>query len=125
MTARTLSPGPLTALAEDVRDHGYAILQTRVERVPRLAPGQPCMEPDGCDEPGVLLTVAVKEVEEAASEVGVRLAKDDADNPIGIVTCAEHRAGATHDLFFMLTGRERPDGIRVFDALPGHHLDWH
>ncbi|WP_020117570.1 hypothetical protein [Streptomyces canus] len=124
MTDRTLIQGPLTALADDVRDHQYAILQTRIERIPGLIRGLTCQEPDGCTEPATLATLAVEKVVEDDGPLGLCLAKGEDDNPLCIVVCDEHRSEASHDLYRDLTGRMRPDGIRAFDA-PGQHLNWH
>ena len=123
MTNRTLTPGPLAALTDDIRDHGYAIVQTRVERIPKLIRGLPCQEPDGCPKTATLATLAVEEVVEGDGPFGLCLAKADDGNPLCIVTCDEHRCEASHDLYRDLTGRMRPDGIRAFD-LPGQHMQW-
>ncbi|MYX15435.1 hypothetical protein GTY67_18930 [Streptomyces sp. SID8374] len=122
MTARTLTPGPPTALADDIRDHRYAILQTRVERIPKLVRGLTCQEPDGCTKPATLATLAIEGTATDDDNPGLYLAKKNG-LPLCIVTCAEHRSEASHDLYRDLTGRMRPDGIRAFD-LPGQHLDW-
>ncbi|MER5473736.1 hypothetical protein [Streptomyces sp. NPDC002685] len=123
MTDRTLTHGEHTALDDDIRDHGYAILQTRVERIPKLIKGLRCQEPDGCTKPATLATLAIEEsVTEDDGTGGFILAKEGG-LPLCIVTCPEHRREASHDLYFALTKRERPDGIRAFDV-PGQHLSW-
>lgn len=122
MTERTLTPGAPSALTDDIRDHGYAILQTRVERIPKLAKGLTCQEPDGCTEPATLATLAIEETATDDDNLGLYLAKKNG-LPLCIVTCTEHRNEASHDLYRELTDRMRPDGIRAFD-LPGLHLDW-
>ena len=124
MTDRTLTHGAPTAITDDIRDHGYAILQTRVERIPKLVKGLPCQEPDGCTKTATLATLAVEKVVEDDGPLGLHLAKAEDGNPLCIVTCDEHRSEASHDLYRDLTGRMRPDGIRAFDA-PGQHLHWH
>lgn len=124
MTERTLVHGAPTAIADDVRDHRYAILQTRVERIPKLIKGLPCQEPDGCTRPATLATLAVEEVIEDDGPLGLYLAKDPDGLPLCIVVCDEHRCEASHDLYRLLTGRQRPDGIRAFDAV-GQYLHWH
>ncbi|WUD74604.1 hypothetical protein OG937_24380 [Streptomyces sp. NBC_00510] len=124
MTERTLTPGPLTAIADDVRDHGYAILQTRVERIPRLVRGLPCSEPDGCNKTATLATLAVEETADNNDGFGLYLAKGPDGLPLCIPVCDDHRNEATHDLYRDLTGQMRPDGIRAFDV-PGTHLSWH
>ncbi|MFJ3719066.1 hypothetical protein [Streptomyces sp. NPDC090057] len=123
MTGRTLTPGAPATIDDDIRDHGYAIFQTRVERIPRLIKGLPCQEPEGCSEPATLATLAVDAVTEDDGDLGLRFAKDPDDNPLVIVVCDQHRHQASHDLYYRLTERLRPDGIRVFDA-PGQHLNW-
>ena len=50
MTERTLTPGPHTALADDIRDHGYAIIQTRIERVPTHLRAPRCTDVSGCHQ---------------------------------------------------------------------------
>lgn len=122
-TERTLTPGPLTAAADDIRDHGYAILQTRVERVRRLRRGILCQDPDGCTKPATLATFAIEAVVIEGDETGFVLAKTEDGVPHGLVSCDAHRCEASHDLYRDLTGRMRPDGIRAFDA-PGRHLNW-
>lgn len=124
MTERTLVHGAPTAIADDIRDHTYAILQTRVERIPRLIRGLACQEPDGCTRPATLATLAVEETVEDGGPLGLYLAKGEDGNPLCIVVCDEHRCEASHDLYYRLTERQRPDGIRAFD-LPGQHLSWH
>ncbi|HLU98800.1 MAG TPA: hypothetical protein VKZ89_18340 [Thermobifida alba] len=121
MTKRTLTHGEPTAMADDIRDHGYAIFQTRVERIPRLIKGLTCQEPDGCTRPATLTTLAVDAVTDEGA--GLCFVKDPDGNPLCIVTCDEHRCEASHDLYYRLTGRERPDGIRAYDA-PGQHMSW-
>lgn len=123
MTDRTLTPGTPTALDDDIRDHGYAILQTRVERIPRLIKGLPCQEIEGCTKPATLATLAVDAVTEDETGLGLQLVKDADGNPMCIVICDEHRCQASHDLYYRLTERLRPDGIRAYDA-PGRHLSW-
>ena len=123
MTDRTLTPGPLAALTEDIRDHGYAIVQTRIERVPGLIRGLKCQEPDGCTNPATLATLAVEKAVEDDGPLGLCLTKAEDSNPLCIVTCDEHRSEASHDLYRDLTGRTRPDGIRAFDV-PGQHMNW-
>ncbi|WP_328449900.1 hypothetical protein OG780_19420 [Streptomyces sp. NBC_00386] len=123
MTERTLTHGAPTALTDDIRDHGYAILQTRIERIPKLIRGLPCQEPDGCTKPATLATLAIEETTDDDDVLGLYLAKENG-LPLCIVTCDDHRSEASHDLYRELTGRERPDGIRAFD-MPGQHLSWH
>jgi hypothetical protein len=123
VSERTLIPGELTAATDDIRDHGYAILQTRVERIPKLIKGLRCQEPDGCTNPATLATLAIKEITtEDDDTVGLCLVKENG-LPLCIVTCAEHRCEASHDLYRDLTGRMRPEGIRAFDV-PGQHMSW-
>lgn len=124
MTKRTLIHGQDSAILDDIRDHGYAILQTRVERIPKLIRGLPCQEPDGCTRPATLATLAIEEVVEDDGPLGLCLAKAPNGLPLCIVACDEHRCEASHDLYRDLTGRMRPDGIRAFDA-PGQYLHWH
>ncbi|QIY72062.1 hypothetical protein HEP84_25840 [Streptomyces sp. RLB1-33] len=124
MTDRTLTHGELTALTDDIRDHGYAILQTRAERIPKLVKGLPCQEPDGCAKPATLATLAIEDTTTEDDDFGLYLAKAPDGLPLCIVTCDEHRCEASHDLYRELTGRMRPDGIRAFDA-PGQYLSWH
>ena len=124
MTDRTLISGPLAAATDDIRDHGYAIVQTRIERVPPHYRSTQCAEPDGCSQPASLLTVALAEVtDEGNDTIGFRFARNRDGEIAHIPTCAEHRCEASHDLYYRLTGRMRPDGIRAFD-LPGQHMDW-
>ena len=123
MTERTLTPGPSTAMAEDITTHGYAIFQTRVERIPRLIKGLPCQEPDGCTEPATLATLAVDAATEDDDGLGLHFVKDPNGDPLCIAVCDNHRHQASHDLYYRLTERLRPDGIRAFDA-PGRHLNW-
>lgn len=123
MTARTLTHGDQTLITDDIRDHGYAIFQTRVERIPRLIKGLPCQEPEGCTEPATLATLAVAAASEDDNGLGLSLAKDLGGNPVCIVVCDQHRHQASHDLYYTLTERLRPDGIRAYDA-PGCHMDW-
>jgi hypothetical protein len=123
MSERTLTPGPLTVLADEIRDHGYAILQTRIERVARARRGILCQDPDGCTKPATLATFAVEEVVEEDNATGFVFAKAQDGMPAALVSCDEHRCEASHELYFTLTGQLRPDGIRAFDA-PGQHLDW-
>ncbi|WP_329340702.1 hypothetical protein OG252_33165 [Streptomyces sp. NBC_01352] len=122
MTERTLTHGAPAAITDDIRDHGYAILQTRVERIPKLIKGLPCQEPDGCTKTATLATLAIEEVVEDDGPLGLCLVKENG-LPLCIVTCDEHRCEASHDLYRGLTGRMRPDGIRAFDA-PGQYLSW-
>lgn len=123
MTERTLTHGQDGAILDDIRDHGYAIFQTRVERIPKLIKGLPCQEPDGCSRPATLATLAVDAVTDEDRGAGLHFVKDSAGNPLCIVVCDEHRCAASHDLYFGLTERQRPDGIRAFDAV-GQHLSW-
>jgi len=120
MTDRTLTPGTLDG---DIRDHGYAIFQTRVERIPRLIKGLPCQEPEGCTEPATLATLAVDAATEDDAGLGLHFVKDPNGDPRCIVVCDKHRHQASHDLYDAWTERLRPDGIRAFDA-PGQHLSW-
>jgi hypothetical protein len=125
MTKRTLVHGPDGALQDDIRDHQYAIVQTRVERIPKLIKGLICQEPDGCTRPATLATLAVEETTNEDDDVfGLYLVQDPDGLPHCIVVCEEHRCEASHDLYFRLTERQRPDGIRAFD-FPGQHLNWH
>ncbi|WP_405548910.1 hypothetical protein OG215_15310 [Streptomyces globisporus] len=122
MTDRTLTPGPMSVLIDDVRDHGYAIVQTRIERAPARYRGAVCADPDGCGQDAVLLTLAVDDVIEDGQAAGLSFARCDGAI-LRVPVCNNHRVEASHDLFYVLTGRTRPDGIRAFD-LPGQHLDW-
>ncbi|MFJ2964254.1 hypothetical protein ACIPIC_18385 [Streptomyces collinus] len=123
MTDRTLVPGPLAVLVDDIRDHGYAIVQTRIERVPARYRSPNCAEPDGCTQAATLMTLAVAEVEDDAKAAGFRFERDGLGDIVRIATCDNHRTEASHDLYYALTGRTRPDGIRAFD-LPGQHMQW-
>jgi uncharacterized protein RhaS with RHS repeats len=123
MTERTLTPGPLAALTADIRDHGYAIVQTRIERVPARYRSPSCAEPDGCTQTATLMTLAVAEVEDDTNATGFRFERDGLGEIVRIATCDTHRTEASHDLYYALTGRTRPDGIRAFD-LPGQHMQW-
>jgi hypothetical protein len=123
MSDRTLTPGALEAAAEDIRDHGYAIFQTRAERVPFRYRSPKCTEPEGCHRSVTLVTFALAEVVDESDNAGFVFARDDAGEIVRIPTCDDHRVEASHDLFCVLTGRERPDGIRAFD-LPGQHMSW-
>lgn len=127
MTERTLTPGPLAAATDDIRDHGYAIVQTRIERVPNHHRNVQCTELDGqhrCTRPATLVTFAIDEVtDEGIDTTGLHYARNRDDNIVRIPTCDEHRCEASHDLYYLLTGRERPDGIRAFD-FPGQHMSW-
>ncbi|GKQ37186.1 hypothetical protein [Streptomyces sp. A012304] len=124
MTKRTLVHGAGNEMADDIRDHGYAILQTRVERVSRLRRGILCQDPDGCTQPATLATFAVEDVVIEDDSTGFVLAKHASGIPMGVVSCDEHRIAASHELYYALTERLRPDGIRAFDA-PGQHLTWY
>lgn len=120
---RILTAGTFDALTDDVREHGYAIVQTRVERVPARYRAPHCTDIDGCRLPATLVTVAVAEVtEDHDGAVGLSFARRNG-SLLGISVCDEHRVEASHDLFYALTERERPDGIRAFD-LPGQYLHW-
>ncbi|MFF5029221.1 hypothetical protein ACFY2J_34060 [Streptomyces collinus] len=124
MTERALTPGPLAAAADDIRDHGYAIVQTRVERVPVKYRSAQCAEPDGCRQPATLVTLALAElVDEGPDATGFRFARAHDGEILRIPVCDVHRCEASHDLYYALTGRERPDGIRAFDV-PGLHMQW-
>ncbi|MFC4500671.1 MULTISPECIES: hypothetical protein [Streptomyces] len=124
MTKRTLTHGQPDAMADDIRDHQYAILQTRVERVRRLRRGILCQDPDGCTKPATLATFAVEEVVIDGDDTGFVLAKTEDGIPKGVVSCDAHRCAATHELYYALTERLRPDGINAHDVL-GQHLNWH
>lgn len=123
MTERTLTQGPIDAIADDIRDHVYAILQTRVERVSRLRRGILCQDPVGCTKPATLATFAVEEVLIEGDDNGFVLAKNEDGIPHGLVSCDEHRCEASHELYYALTDRLRPDGIRAYDSL-GHYMHW-
>lgn len=124
MSERTLTPGPLTAATDDIRNHGYAIVQTRIERVPGRHRSTQCAESDGCSRPATLVTFALTEVtDEGNDTTGFRFARNRDGEIAHIPVCDEHRCEATHDLYYLLTGRMRPDGIRAFDV-PGQHLNW-
>ncbi|MEW1580873.1 hypothetical protein AB0407_22565 [Streptomyces microflavus] len=122
MTDRTLTPGPMSVLAGDVRDHGYAIVQTRIERTPAQYRATRCTDHNGCDQAATLITLAVDDVIEDERSAGLSFARRDGAI-LRIPVCDDHRTEASHDLFYVLTGQTRPDGIRAFD-LPGQHLDW-
>jgi hypothetical protein len=124
VTERTLTPGSLAAAADDIRDHGYAIVQTRIERVPARYRSARCLELDGCSRTATLVTLALFEItEEPGGAIGFSYARDDAGRLIRTSTCDEHRCEASHDIYYVLTGRTRPDGIRAFDV-PGQHMNW-
>lgn len=124
MTERTLTPGELTAATDDIRDHGYAIVQTRIERVPTRYRSTRCAEPDGCAQPPTLVTLALAAVtDEGPAATGFAFARDGANEIVRIPVCDDHRCQASHDLYYVLTGRTRPDGIRAFDV-PGQHMSW-
>jgi hypothetical protein len=123
MTDRKLTPGPLAEAAADIRDHGYAIVQTRIERVPARYRGAGCTEPDGCPQPATLVTLALAEITTEPDGAGFRFARDDDGELLVVPVCDNHRSQASHDLYFTLSGRTRPDGIRAFDV-PGHHMSW-
>lgn len=124
MTDRTLTPGPLAALTDDIRDHSYAIVQTRVERIPFRYRSPKCSEPTGCHRTPTLVTLALAEVnDEGPDATGFVFARDAVGDVVRISTCDEHRIEASHDLYYALTNRERPDGIRAFD-MPGQHMQW-
>lgn len=123
MSERTLIHDDQALITDDIRDHGYAILQTRVERIPRLVKGLPCQEIEGCTKPATLATLAIYAVIEDGDDLGLQLVKDPNGDPVCIAICDEHRCQASHDLYYALTERLRPDGIRAYDA-PGRHMDW-
>lgn len=124
MTERTLTPGTLAALADDIRDHSYAIVQTRIERVPARYRSPKCAEPDGCRQPPTLVTLGLAEVtDEGPDSAGFCFTRDGVGDIIRIPVCDDHRVEASHDLYYALTGKTRPDGIRAFD-LPGQHMSW-
>ena len=122
MTERTLIHGQDGAVLDDIRDHGYAVLQTRIERVPARYRSTQCAEPDGCPRPATLVTFAIDEVVEG-EDGGFHFVRNQAGAIAHIPVCDEHRCEASHDLYFALTERQRPDGIRAFDV-PGQHLSW-
>lgn len=122
MTARTLTPGPSSAIADDVRDHGYAIIQTRIERAPAQYRAAHCTDLGGCAQPATLLTLAVAEVIEDGQAMGLSFARRGGAI-VRVPVCDDHRIEASHDLYYVLTEQTRPDGIRAFD-LPGQHLGW-
>ena len=122
MTERTLTPGPLAALTDDIRDHGYAIVQTRIERVPARHRVPGCTDLAGCGQPATLVTLAVAEVVDEDGATGFSFARAGGEI-LRIPVCDDHRSEATHELYYVLTGRMRPDGIRAFD-LPGQHMHW-
>lgn len=124
MSERTLTSGTPATLADDIRDHGFAIVQTRVERVPARYRSAHCSDPDGCSRPTTLATMAVAvAVNESPNTLGLSFARDDAGDIILVPVCDDHRIEASHDLYYTLTGRERPDGIRAFDV-PGQYMQW-
>lgn len=123
MTDRTRIPAPFTAAADDIRDHGYAIVQTRIERVPPRYRAAHCTDLEGCDQPATLLTLAIAAItEEGEGDVGFSFARAGGEI-LRTPTCDAHRCEASHDLYFVLTERTRPEGIRAFDV-PGQHLSW-
>ncbi|MFJ9628061.1 hypothetical protein ACIRU8_10255 [Streptomyces sp. NPDC101175] len=125
MTDRSLALGTLDEAADDIRDHGFAILQTRIERVPKLVKGQPCYDLglDGCAKTATLATFAIEQIADKDDAASFFLAKDASGNPHVYVSCDEHRIAASHELFYGLTDQLRPDGIRAFD-LPGQYMQW-
>ncbi|MGW6141601.1 hypothetical protein [Streptomyces sp. NPDC055140] len=123
MTARTLTPGPLAALTDDIRQHGYAIVQTHIERAPTHLRSARCGDPDGCARVATLLTLALAEVSDEKDAVGLRFERDSHGELVRLPVCDEHRTEASHDLYYAFTGRTRPDGIRAFDV-PGQHMQW-
>ncbi|MEV6720580.1 hypothetical protein AB0M94_06570 [Streptomyces xanthochromogenes] len=124
VTDRTLTPGALTALSQDIRDHGYAIVQTRIERVPARYRSTQCSEPDGCSNPPTLATLAVAAViDDGNGTIGFSFVRDDAGELVRLTICDAHRQQASHDLYYELTRRTRPAGIRAFDV-PGQHMSW-
>lgn len=124
MTHRNLTPGPLAEAAADIRNHGYAIVQTRTERVPARYRGARCTEPDGCSQLATLVTLALAEItDELDGAAGFRFARDDNGEIIAVPVCDSHRRQASHDLYYTLTSRIRPAGIRAFDVL-GQHMNW-
>ncbi|WP_328845467.1 hypothetical protein [Streptomyces sp. NBC_00258] len=125
MTDRTLTPGPLDLAADDIRDYGYAIVQTRIERVPaNYRQRTICGEPSGCPEPATLVTFALAQItDEGDGQTGFGFARDEDDQIVRFPVCDAHRCEATHRLYYALTSQLRPDGIRAFD-LPGQHMQW-
>lgn len=124
MSERTLSTAPLAAIAEDVRTHGYAIVQTATERVPANLRSAQCAYVDGCFRPATLVTLAVAEVaDEGGDTTRLRFERDAWGDIIRIAVCNDHRCEASHDLYYALTERTRPDGLRAFD-LPAPHTIW-
>lgn len=123
MTERTLTHGQDCAILDDIRDHGYAILQTRIERVPTRYRAPRCTDVDGCDQPATLLTLAVAEVtDDDDGSTGFSFARVGGEI-LRTPVCDAHRVEASHDLYYVLTERTRPGGIRAFDV-PGQHLSW-
>ncbi|MFI1678811.1 hypothetical protein [Streptomyces sp. NPDC020607] len=123
MTERTLTPGTLDLVAEDIRDHGYAIVQTRIERVPATLRTTHCTDTAGCPRPATLVTLAVAEVtDEQGNAKGLSFARVGG-SILRIPVCDDHRVEASHDLYYVLTERTRPDGIRAFDVL-GQYMQW-
>jgi hypothetical protein len=105
MTERALTSAPVATAADDIRDHGYAIVQTRIERVPGRYHSTRCGQPDGCDQAATLVTFGLAEVNfEGAAAVGFRFARDSADEIVHFPTCDDHRSEASHVL--------------------GQHMDW-
>jgi hypothetical protein len=124
MTDRKLTLGPLAEAVADIRDHGYAIVQTRIERVPARYRGARCTEPDGCSQSATLITLALAEItDEPNGAARFRFARDDDGEVIAVPVCDSHRHDASHDLYYTLTSRTRPDGIRAFDV-PGQYMNW-
>lgn len=123
MSERTLTPSEFTVVGDDIRDHGYAIMQTHIERVPARYRRNLCGQPDGCTRPATLVTFAVAEVNEEPEGTGLVYARDDDGEVFHFPVCDDHRSEATHVLYYALTGRERPDGIRAFDPL-GQRMQW-
>ncbi|MCX5522973.1 hypothetical protein OG342_08875 [Streptomyces bobili] len=125
MSKRALSHTAATGaapLAAEIAEHSYAILQTRIERVPTCYRQSLCGQPGGCGSPATLVTFAVSEVTDEPDDLGLIYARDDGQI-IYFPVCDEHRSEATHELYWHLTGIERPDGIRAYD-IPGAHLGW-
>jgi len=123
VTDRFFDPDAVKVTTEDIHKHGYAIVQTRIERIPARYRTTQCDAPDGCTQTATLMTLALAEVVDNPDSVGFRFARDDAGQIVRYPTCDEHRAQASHGLFFELTGRHRPDGIRAFDV-PGQYMQW-